>query len=83
MQLATMEEIVSLVRQEIQTKRARNWRLSKKAAEPEVTRESVLALAQVNIINIINKAGTEFVQLTHTFSSSDNLEDIISQVLEF
>ena len=83
MELATMEEIVSLVRQEIQTKRGRGWRLSEKAAQPEVTRESVVALAQVNIVNIINKSGTEFVQVTPTFNSRDNLEDIINQVLEF
>ena len=83
MELASMEEICSLVGQEIQSKRDRGWRLSQKAAQPEVTRESVVALAQVNILNIINKSGMEFVMVTHTYNSRTALEEIINQVLEF
>ena len=83
MELASMEEICSLVGQEIQSKRDRGWRLSQKAAQPEVTRESVVALSQANILNIVNKSGTEFVMVTHTYNSRAALEEIINQVLEF
>ena len=82
MELASMEEICSLVSQEIHSKRDRGWRLSQKAAQPEVTRESVMALAQANIINIVNKLGTEFVMVTQNYNSRAALEEIIDQVLE-
>ena len=81
MGLASMEEISALVSQEIQSKRSRGWRLSEKAAQPQVTRESVVALAQVNIVNIINKSGTDLVQVAHTHSR-DSLEQVISLVLD-
>ena len=56
--------------------------LSEKAAQPEVTRDSVVALAQANILNIINKSGTELVQVEHS-QTRESLEQIISLVLQF
>lgn len=81
MKVVTMEEISDRVRDEIETKRSRGWKLSEKASVPEVTRDSLEALALVEVVNI-NMPGYQ-VEVSQTFDSSRALQEMINLVLEF
>ena len=81
--LVGLEEIVDLVREEIENKRGRGWKLSEKSSVASVTRDSVKALALAEVVTIIDKPGLQLVELTQTFNFSLNLQGMINLVLEF
>ena len=80
---ASMQEIIELVSREMNNKKDRGWLLSEKSLAPEVTRDSVLALAQNEVVTILDRPDIQLVQVTHMFASGEGLEEMINLILEF
>ena len=82
MKVATMQEVVDRVREEIESKRSRGWKLSEKASMAELTIESLEALESAEVVTIIRKPGLQLLEVGQAFNSHQVLQELINLVTE-